>query len=70
MVERKSLGFSPPDRSELRARIAKSIARGVSNEELAEQKASFVYGNAPLRSSTTKDSARYAVAHSRLQAAK
>ena len=66
MVERKSLGFSPPDRSDLQARVAASIAKGISNEELAEQKASFVYGNAPVRSSITKDSARYAAAHTRL----
>ncbi len=66
MVERKSLGFSPPDRSELQARVAASIKRGISNEELAEQKASFVYGNAPVRSGITKDSARYAAANTRL----
>jgi len=70
MVERKSLGFSPPDRSELRARVAASIAKGLSNEDLAEQKASFVYGNAPVRSSTTKDSARYAAANTRLSGTK
>jgi hypothetical protein len=66
MVERKSLGFSPPDRSEMRARVAASVARGLSNAELAEQKASFVYGNAPARSGITKESARYAVTNSRL----
>lgn len=66
MVERKSLGFSPPDRSEMRARVAASVARGLSNAELAEQKASFVYGNAPVRSGITKESARYAIANSRL----
>jgi hypothetical protein len=66
MVERKSLGFSPPDRSEMRARVAASVARGLTNAELAEQKASFVYGNAPVRSGITKESARYAIANSRL----
>jgi hypothetical protein len=66
MVERKSLGFSPPDRSEMRARVAASVARGLSNTELAEQKASFVYGNAPVRSGITKESARYAIANTRL----
>jgi hypothetical protein len=67
MVERKSLGFSPPDRSDQRARVKESIARGVSDAELAEQKASFVYGNAPVRSGITKDSARHAATHYRLR---
>jgi uncharacterized protein YbjT (DUF2867 family) len=66
MVERKSLGFSPPDRSEQLARVAASIAKGVSKAELAEQKASFIYGNAPVRSGITKDSARYAAENTRL----
>jgi hypothetical protein len=69
MVERKSLGFSPPDRSDKRQRVLASIAKGLSDEELAEQKASFIYGNAPVRSGITKASARYAVTHSRLAVA-
>jgi hypothetical protein len=67
MVERRSLGFTPPDRSEMRARVQASIARGISEEELVEQKASFVYGNAPVRSGITKDSARHAATHTRLE---
>jgi len=67
MVERISLGFAPPDRSELRRRVAESIARGMTEVELAEQRASFIYGNAPADSGITKDSARYAVAHTRLR---
>jgi hypothetical protein len=66
MVERISLGFTPPDRSELRRRVAESIARGVTEEELAEQRVSFVYGNAPVGSGITKDSARHAASHARL----
>lgn len=69
MVERKSLGFSPPDRSDLQAKVKASVAKGVSEDELAEQKASFVYGNAPVRSRITKDSARYAAKHTRLEVA-
>jgi hypothetical protein len=69
MVERKSLGFSPPDRSDLQLRVKASIAKGLSDEELAEQKASFVYGNAPPRSGITKASARHAATHSRLTTA-
>jgi hypothetical protein len=67
MVERVSLGFSPPDRAELRRRVAESIARGLTDEELTEQRVSFVYGNAPERSGITKDSARHAVSHARLE---
>jgi hypothetical protein len=66
MVERISLGFSPPDRSELRRKVAESIARGMTDAELNEQRASFVYGNAPADSRITKDSARHAVAHARM----
>jgi hypothetical protein len=66
MVERISLGFSPPDRAELREHVEASIAKGVTEELLAEQKASFVYGNAPSNSGITKDSARRAVSNSRL----
>jgi hypothetical protein len=67
MVERISLGFSPPDRSELRRRVAASIAKGMTDAELAEQRASFVYGNAPRDSGITKETARYAIAHPRLE---
>lgn len=70
MVERVSLGFTPPDRSELRERVAASIKKGVSDQVLAEQKASFIYDNAPVRSSITKESARHAVIHMRLRKVK
>jgi len=66
VVERVSLGFAPPDRADLRQKIAASIAKGMTDEELAEQRASFVYGNAPADSKITKDSARHAVAHTRI----
>jgi hypothetical protein len=66
MAKQKSLGFSPPDRSDLRERVRASIAKGLTEDELAEQRVSFVYGNAPVRSGITKASARYAVAHPRL----
>ncbi len=66
MAGRISLGFEPPDRSGLRERLRESVARGMAEVELTEQKASFVYGNAPLGSRITKESARRAVAHVRL----
>lgn len=67
MVERKSLGFTPPDRAELRRRVKASIAQGVTEDVLAEQKASFVFGNAPVRSGITKASARHAARFTRLE---
>ena len=70
MVERVSLGFTPPDRADLRRRVAESIARGLTDEELTEQRVSFVYGNAPVGSGITKDSARHAVSHARLEVRK
>lgn len=69
MVERRSLGFTPPDRAALRRRVKDSIARGVTEEVLAEQKASFVFGNAPVRSGITKESARHAARFTRLELA-
>lgn len=70
MVERKSLGFNAPDRSESRKKVAESIAKGLTNEELIEQKASFIYGNAPERSGITKDSARHAASNTRINTIK
>jgi len=67
MVERISLGFKPPDRSGFRKRVKESIEKGITDAELAEQKASFVYGNAPADSRITKDSARHAAAHMRIK---
>jgi len=69
MVERVSLGFTPPDRAEFQKRLRESIAKGVSEADLVEQKASFVYGNAPSDSRITKDSARHAAAHMRIEKA-
>ena len=66
MVERVSLGFASPDRKDFETRVKESIRRGVTEELLQEQKASFVYGNAPSTSGITKDSARRAVSRSRL----
>ena len=69
MVERKSLGFEAPDRSESQKRVEASIAKGMTNAEMNEQKVSFIYGNAPARSKITRDSARYAAENTRLKKA-
>lgn len=67
MVDRISLGFKPPDRSAIRARVLASVKKGVTEDELTEQKASFVYGNAPAGSGITRESARHAATKVRLK---
>lgn len=67
MVERVSLGFKQPDRSGIRDRVLASVKKGLSEADLAEQKASFVYGNAPASSGITKESARHAANYMRLK---
>ena len=66
MAARKSVLKSAPPRPELSKRLAASIAAGVSNEQLREQRVSFAYGNAPEGSRITKDSARRASEHPRI----
>ncbi len=70
MAERKSVLKPAPPRPELQRLLAASIAAGVTDEQLQEQRVSFAYGNAPEGSRITKDSARLAsksikIAHAR-----
>lgn len=67
MVERKSLGFSVPERPDLKRMIAAAVKAGISDAELAEQRVSFVFGNAPVDSRITKESARLASTKLRLK---
>ena len=60
MAARKTLLKRAPERPRLRELIAASIAAGVSDEQLLEQRISFAYGNAPEGSRITKDSVRMA----------
>lgn len=60
MAERKSVLKPAPPRPELQRLLAASIAVGVTDEQLQEQRVSFAYGNAPEGSRITKDSARLA----------
>jgi hypothetical protein len=46
--------------------IAEAQKTVISDDELQDQRASFVYGNAPLRSGITKDSAIKAVKSTRV----
>ena len=66
MAERKAASRRAPERPELQRLldIAKSVT--LTDEELLEQRASFIYGNAPADSQITKESARKAVHRIRL----
>jgi hypothetical protein len=60
MAERKPSVSRAPKRPELERLIQRSKEAGVSDAVLEEQRASFVYGNAPKGSRITKESARSA----------
>jgi hypothetical protein len=60
MAARKSVLKPAPRRPELDRLVEASLRAGVTNEQLQEQRVSFVYGNAPEGSRITKDSARKA----------
>ncbi len=61
MAERKVALRRAPERSELRALLDRAKTVTLTDEQLREQRASFVYGNAPKGSRITKESARKAV---------
>jgi hypothetical protein len=61
MAERKSARKRAPERPHLDALMEKARATPVTEDMLAEQRASFVYGNAPRGSRITKESARQSV---------
>jgi hypothetical protein len=67
MVDRICLGSNPPDRSAIGARVLASVKKGVSEDELTEPKASFVYGNAPTGSRIARESARHPATKVRLK---
>jgi hypothetical protein len=60
MAERKSLLKRAPERPELERLLVSVLSKGITEEQLQEQRISFAYGNAPERSGITKDSARKA----------
>jgi hypothetical protein len=60
MAIRKSALKSPPARPELDRLLEQARASGVTDDELREQRISFVYGNAPENSGITKETARSA----------
>ena len=61
MAERKSALKRAPERPELQALLERAKNIRVTDEQLREQRASFVYGNAPKGSRITKESAKRSV---------
>jgi hypothetical protein len=61
MVERKAALRRAPERPRLTALLDEAKKTVITDEELLEQRASFVYGNAPAGSRITKQSAKESV---------
>ena len=68
MAERKSALKRAPERPELNRLLEQAKTVTVTDEQLREQRASFVYGNAPAGSRITKESARSASTRIRVTA--
>ncbi len=66
MVERKSALKRAPERPALEKLLERARSAVVTDELLREQRASFVYGNAPHGSRITKESALRSTAHIRV----
>jgi hypothetical protein len=67
MAARKQFQSSLKTKPELQRLLEAARGRGVSEEELQEQRISFAYGNAPDSELITKDSVRFASKHIRLK---
>ena len=61
MAERKVALNRAPERPELQAAFERAKAVVLTDAPLEEQRASFVYGNAPMGSRITKESAARSV---------
>jgi hypothetical protein len=61
MAERKSALKRAPARPELEALLERAKTVEITEDQLQEQRASFVYGNAPVGSRITKESASISV---------
>ena len=61
MAERKATLRRAPPRPQLEALLEGAKQVVLTEEQLREQRASFVYGNAPKGSRITKESARQSV---------
>lgn len=61
MAERKAALKRAPKRPELEALLEQAKGIVLTDEDLQDQRASFVYGNAPKGSRITKESAKKSV---------
>ena len=61
MAERKSAFKRAPERPELEALLDRAKDVVMTDEDMLEQQASFIYGNAPKDSRITKESAERSV---------
>ena len=68
MAERKAALKRAPERPTLAALLERARGVTLTEEEIREQMASFVYGNAPKGSRITKESARRAASRLRVLA--
>jgi hypothetical protein len=66
MAARQALFRRAPERPELDRLLIKARAKKLTDEEFAEQRVSFAFGNAPESSKITKDSARLAARKNRV----
>jgi hypothetical protein len=66
MAERKSALKRAPERPDLEALIEAARNTPISDDDLREQRASFVYGNAPKGSRITKETARESLSQVRI----
>ncbi len=66
MAERKTALKRAPERPHLKALLERAKSVTMTEEQLREQRASFVYGNAPKGSRITKESATKAVGRVRV----
>ena len=66
MAERQAALKRAPERKALDALLERARTVTVTDDELTEQRASFIYGNAPKGSRITKESALAAVGRIRV----
>ncbi len=66
MAERQVALTRAPERKQLNALLERAKGVVLTEQQLKEQRASFIYGNAPKGSRITKESARKAVDRIRL----
>ena len=66
MSRRQPTRTPSPPRPELDRLVAEALERGVTEEELREQRISWVYGNSPFDSDITRERAAEAVRNMRM----